>query len=103
MARSAFLEAARDAKLRYQSPAGGQPRVPQIGGAPDGLPPSAPYHASRPVSRVLYGAKQTTHFARDGHSSGTPVARRLEQPTRAADPDIDPGIAPRAAPIRSCS
>src|ERR1700674_3849273 len=42
-----------------------------------------------------------TRFARDGHSSGTPVARRLEQPTRAADPDIDPGIAPRAAPIRS--
>jgi hypothetical protein len=24
---------------------------------------------------------------RDGHSSGTPVTRRLEQPTRAADPD----------------
>src|SRR6266705_447489 len=75
----------------------------KIGGAPGGLPPNAPYHASRPVSRVLYGAKQATHLARDGHSSGTPVARRLEQPTRAADPDIDPGISPRAAPIRSCS
>ena len=81
-----------------------QSRRPQIGGAPGGLPPSAPYYASRPVSRVLYGAKpNNARFARDGHSSGTPVARRLEQPTRAADPDIDPGIAPRAAPIRSCS
>jgi hypothetical protein len=26
---------------------------------------------------------------RDGHSSWTPVARRLQQPTRTADPDID--------------
>src|SRR5581483_11637550 len=40
---------------------------------------------------------------RDGHSSGTPVARRLKQPTRTADPDTDPGLAPRAAPIRFCS
>jgi hypothetical protein len=36
--------------------------------------------ASRPVSRVLYGAR---FRARDGHSSGTAVAGRLEQPTRA--------------------
>ncbi len=36
--------------------------------------------ASRPVSRVLYGAGCP---ARDGHSSGTAVAGRLEQPTRA--------------------
>ena len=36
--------------------------------------------ASRPVSRVLYGAGCP---ARDGHSSGTIVADRLEQPTRA--------------------
>jgi hypothetical protein len=36
--------------------------------------------ASRPVSRVLYGAQ---FRARDGHSSGTAVAGRLEQPTRA--------------------
>ena len=27
---------------------------------------------------------------RDGHSSWTPVARRLQQPTRTADLDIDP-------------
>jgi len=37
-------------------------------------------NASRPVSRVLYGAGCP---ARDGHSSGTIVADRLEQPTRA--------------------
>src|SRR5580704_535607 len=37
--------------------------------------------------------------ARDGHSSGTPVARRLEQPTRAADPDIDPEDRSSAPPL----
>jgi hypothetical protein len=45
--------------------------------------------ASRPVSRVLYGAR---FRARDGHSSGTAVAGRLEQPTRATDPETDPRI-----------
>jgi hypothetical protein len=40
---------------------------------------------SRPISRVLSGGSPL----RDGHSSGTPLARRLEQPTRAAA-----GIAP---------
>src|ERR1700674_3087668 len=72
-----------------------QSRRPQIGGALGGLPPSAPYYASRPVSRVLYGAKpNNARLAPDGHSSGTPVARRREQPPRAADRDIDPGISP---------
>ena len=37
--------------------------------------------------------------ARDGHSSGTPVAWRLEQPTRAADPDIDPEDCSSAPPL----
>src|SRR5260370_13520101 len=46
----------------------------EIGGAPDGLPPSAPYHASRPVSRVLYGAKPTTRAL---HVTAIPLARRL--------------------------
>ena len=41
-------------------------------------------NASRPVSRVLYGRGSSPR--RDGHSSGTPVAGRLEQPTRAARP-----------------
>src|ERR1700689_157668 len=39
---------------------------------------------SRPVSRVLYGRGSSPR--RDGHSSGTPVTGRLEQPTRAAGP-----------------
>ena len=42
---------------------------------------------SRPVSRVLYGATLAAFapgVTRDGHSSGTPVARRLKQPTRTA-------------------
>ena len=41
---------------------------------------------SRPVSRVLSGGLPL----RDGHSSGAPLARRLEQPTRAAA-GIEPG------------
>ena len=45
---------------------------------------------------------------RDGHSSRTPVTRRLKQPTRTAVPDIDlrpqrSPPKPRAVPIRSCS
>jgi hypothetical protein len=44
--------------------------------------PGLPIAFSRPVSRVLCGASRD--LARDGHSSGTPVARRFEQPTRTA-------------------
>jgi len=45
---------------------------------------------------------------RDGHSSRTPVTRRLQQPTRTAVLDIDLRPSgrppkPRAVPIRSCS
>jgi hypothetical protein len=45
---------------------------------------------------------------RDGHSSRTPVTRRLQQPTRTAVLDIDlrrqrSPAKPRAVPIRSCS
>jgi hypothetical protein len=61
-------------------------------------------NASRPISRVLYGRGSSPR--RDGHSSGTPVAGRLEQPTRAARP-TDKALrrenAPRVAPIRFCS
>src|SRR5712691_9030260 len=45
----------------------------EIGGAPGGLPPNAPYHASRPVSRVLYGAKQE----RTLRVTAIPLERRL--------------------------
>jgi hypothetical protein len=43
--------------------------------------------------------------ARDGHSSGTSVAGRLKQPTRATRPGDRPrnACALRIAPIRSCS
>ena len=60
-------------------------------------------NASRPVSRVLYGRSSSPR--RDGHSSGTPVAGRLEQPTRATGPTDRPcgARAPRIAPIRFCS
>jgi hypothetical protein len=64
---------------------------------------------SRPVSRVLCGAGPRP--ARDGHSSGTPVARRFEQPTRTAGPGhrswstaaacATPWL--HAVPIRFCS
>ena len=37
-------------------------------------------NTSRPVSRVRYGIRLSR--TRDSHSSGTPVARRLSQPTR---------------------
>jgi hypothetical protein len=44
---------------------------------------------------------------RDGHSSGTPVARRLKQPTRTAGSEHNPEarayVPLRAVPIRSCS
>src|SRR6202521_2080309 len=49
-------------------------KAAQIGGAPGGLPPSAPYYASRPVSRVLYGAKPTTRALR---VTAIPLERRL--------------------------
>ncbi len=40
---------------------------------------------------------------RDGHSSGTPVARRLQQPTRTAGSRHRSRDCSRAVPIRSCS
>ena len=55
-------------------------RPRKLAGARRGAPSP---HISRPVSRVLCGAGPR-HPARDDHSSGTPVARRLEQPTRTA-------------------
>ena len=52
---------------------------------------------SRPISRVLSGGSPL----RDGHSSGTPLARRLEQPTRAAA-GIEPGTLRARAPNAPC-
>jgi len=49
--------------------------------APPTFRSTAPQYASWPVSRVLYGGPRGP---RDGHSSATPVAGRLKQPTRTA-------------------
>ena len=54
----------------------------ETGGGPARCGARPPSRISRPVSRVLYGAGRGP--TRDGHSSGTPVARRFEQPTRTA-------------------
>ena len=61
--------------------------------------------ASRPVSRVLYGAEGA---ARDDHSSGAPGAGRLERSTRATARKrvgrrAGHAAARPVAPIRSCS
>jgi hypothetical protein len=54
----------------------------ETGGGPARCGARPPSRISRPVSRVLYGARRSPTL--DGHSSGTPVARRFEQPTRTA-------------------
>jgi hypothetical protein len=57
--------------------------------------PDAPSSSvSPPVSRVLYGPHRK-RCERDDHSSATPVARRLKQPTRTADPDRSEACASR--------
>jgi hypothetical protein len=62
----------------------------------------APLWISRPVSRVLCGDGRGP--PRDGHSSRTPVARRLKQPTRTAGSGHGSrDFGSRAVPIRSCS
>jgi len=50
---------------------------------------------SRPVSRVLSGGSPL----RDGHSSGTAIAGRLEQPTRVAG--LETRLAPQACHLRA--
>src|SRR6185312_16445499 len=50
--------------------------------------------ASWPVSRVLSGGLPL----RDGHSSGTPIAKRLKQPTRVAGLKTRPGATLSRAP-----
>jgi hypothetical protein len=52
--------------------------------------------ASRPVSRVLEGRGCPR---RDGHSSGMPVARHLEQPTRVSQPERPACLAAGATPL----
>jgi hypothetical protein len=79
------------------APVRGRPR-PWLGRAPTAARPATgrggPRQAdvSRPISRVLSGELPL----RDGHSSGVPLAQRLEQPTRAAA-----GIGPGAPGARN--
>jgi hypothetical protein len=57
--------------------------------------------ASRPVSRVLSITSRSLQL--DDHSSGTLVAKRFTQPTRAAGRNGPEARRPHATPIRSCS
>jgi hypothetical protein len=56
--------------------------MPKLGGRPAGLPPSA--LSLQPVCKPGSGWPAGRTRRRDGHSSGTPVTRRLQQPTRTA-------------------
>ena len=81
----------------------------ETGGGPARCGAGPPSRISRPVSRVLYGAGRSP--TRDGHSSGTPVARRFEQPTRTAGSGhrswntgtAGATLALHTVPIRFCS
>ena len=113
-----------DVTLRIAVPVAGFARIVRYGGArekrtarrfraPQAENEPENEFVSRPVSRVLSGGFPL----RDGHSSGTPIAGRLEQPTRvtgvktrlrAGFPRTRPplfGLAPggvcRAAPVTS--
>jgi hypothetical protein len=66
-----------------------------------GRPDDAGKSASRPVSRVLSMAG--SHPPLDDHSSGTSVAGRFTQPTRAAGRKSPEGRNLHATPIRFCS
>jgi hypothetical protein len=80
----------------------------EIGGGPVDFPPG-PLGQHQPAYKPGSVGKGEAP-SRDDHSSATPVARRLEQPTRTAGSghrsrgSLAPaGCEPRAVPIRSCS
>jgi hypothetical protein len=78
----------------------------KIGGRPTGFR-RAPLVSRQPACKPGSVWHASRARIRDGHSSGTPVARRLKQPTRTAGSGHrSRSLAfakPRAAPIRSCS
>ena len=77
----------------------------KLGGRPAGIPPGA-LKSRQPACKPGSGRPANAVRRRDGHSSGTPVARRLKQPTRTAGSGHDPETRSRklrAVPIRSCS
>ena len=55
----------------------------KLGGRPTGFR-RAPLISHQPVCKPGSGWRAKSVHARDGHSSGTPVTRRLQQPTRTA-------------------
>jgi hypothetical protein len=70
------------------------------------FPCGAPDRMRRVICQPACKPGSVWSCLRDGHSSGTPIAGRLEQPTRAAGLKADlrlrlPG--PQATPIWSCS
>ena len=76
--------------------------VPKIGGRPTGFR-RAPLVSRQPACKpgsVWHASRART---RDGHSSGTPVARRLKQPTRTAGSGHRPRSLLAKAPRRPYS
>jgi hypothetical protein len=61
----------------------------KLGGRPTRFRRAPLSHVSQPVSRVLDGTWTVVRM-RDGHSSGMPVTRHLQQPTRTARSGHDP-------------
>ena len=78
----------------------------KLGGRPTGFR-RTPLSSRQPVCKPGSGWPAKHARRRDGHSSGTPVTRRLQQPTRTAGSGHRPrsllARKPRAVPIRSCS
>ena len=80
----------------------------RLGGRPTGFR-RAPLVSRQPAYKPGSGWPADSVRKRDGHSSGTPVARRLKQPTRTAGSGHRPrdctacAEQPRTVPIRSCS
>jgi hypothetical protein len=70
----------------------------KIGGRPAGFR-RAPLFTGQPAYKPGSGWHANEVRIRDGHSSGTPVTRRLKQPTRTAGP----GHHPRSACLRMAS
>jgi hypothetical protein len=81
---------------------------PKLGGRPTGFR-RAPLVSRQPACKPGSGWPADNVHKRDGHSSGTPVARRLKQPTRTVGSGHRPrdflacARKPRTVPIRSCS
>jgi len=61
-------------------------------GRPTGTPSGAPHWRQPAYKPGSVG--RDANATRDGHSSATPVARRLKRPTRAANPDMIRGLLP---------